>query len=242
MIFCSYFWLLCHVHWGSVLLLHTQEIRNHQYGKFAHTREKRNCIFWESPGKEHNFSPWWLTDKFIAGRGTVFIHSRLTYIRISTVSLLLLRMNKARLLERSMLSFKSTGYFLDYLEASKDLCEVLLCCRPGSESPVVFGPILSDKSVQAGTWHYLLGFVVWCHSSKESDRIVNNMERANVRLVEALGRCQESSFPFWQFALFLNECPSTHHPQCPWHWLLIPEDTRVCWPQWERASHPLCAV
>lgn len=59
-----------------------------------------------------------------------------------------------------MLSFKSTGYFLDYLEASKDLCEVLLCCRPGSESPVVFGPILSDKSVQAGTWHYLLGFVV----------------------------------------------------------------------------------
>lgn len=147
MIFCSYFWLFCHVHWSNVLLLHTQEIRNHQYGKISHAREQWNCIFWENPEKGHNFCPWWLTDKFIAGRYTDFIHSRLTHIRIRTVSFLLLHVNKARLLERSMLSFKSAGHFLYCLEASEDLCEVLLCCRPGSECPVVFGPFLSDKSV-----------------------------------------------------------------------------------------------
>lgn len=72
-----------------------------------------------------------------------------------------------------MLSFKSTGHFLYCLEASKDLCEVLLCCRPGSEPLVVFGP-------------------------------------------------------------------STHYPQCPWHWLLIPEDTKVCWPQSEKGPVGLC--
>lgn len=173
MIFCSCFWLLCHVHWGGVLLSHTQEVRNYQYGKFACAREQWNCIFWESPEKEHNFCPWWLTGKFIAGADTVFIHSRLTHIRISTVSLLLLYVNSARLLERSMLSFKSTRHFFYCLEAFKNLHEVLLCCKPGSECPVVFGPFLSDKSIWAGTWHYLLDFVVWCHSSKESDRMVN---------------------------------------------------------------------
>lgn len=46
-----------------------------------------------------------------------------------------------------MLSFKSTGHFLYCLESSKDLCEVLLCCRPGSEPLVVFGSFLSDEPV-----------------------------------------------------------------------------------------------
>lgn len=38
----------------------------------------------------------------------------------------------------------------------------------------------------------------------------------------------------------LKERPSTHHPQCPWHWLLIPEDTKVCWPQSETGPVSLC--
>lgn len=155
MIFGSYFWLLCHFHWGGVLLLPIQEIRNDQSGKLASARKQWNCLFWESQEKERHFRPSWLTGEFRAGADTVFIHSRLTHIRVRRVSLLLLYMNKARLLERSMLSFRSTGlpsFIAQRPLACKHLHDVLLCCKPENECLVVFGPFLSDKSVWAGAW------------------------------------------------------------------------------------------